>query len=113
VSYDYVGDVQTAQTDLAGALKSYRDSFAILARLAQSDPANANWQHDLASSHGKLAAVYDRQSDAAQASAELSAGRAILAALVTLGYAQWMHDLAWFNQQIVRLEAQAQQTKAN
>ena len=29
VSYDKVGDVQSAQGDLAGALKSYRDSLAI------------------------------------------------------------------------------------
>jgi predicted negative regulator of RcsB-dependent stress response len=34
VSYIKVGDVQIAQGDLAGALKSYRDSLAIFARLA-------------------------------------------------------------------------------
>ena len=42
-----IGDVQVAQGDLAGALKSYRDSLAITDRLAQSDPGNAGWQRDL------------------------------------------------------------------
>ena len=47
VSYDKVGDVQVAQGDLAGALKSFRDSLAIRERLAQSDPGHAGWQRDL------------------------------------------------------------------
>ena len=33
VSYEKIGDVQVAQGDLAGALKSYSDSFAINDRL--------------------------------------------------------------------------------
>ena len=33
--------MQLAQDDLAGALKSYGDSLAIMQRLAQSDPGNA------------------------------------------------------------------------
>ena len=47
MSYEKVGDVQVAQGDLAGALKSYRDSLAIIERLAQSDPGNSRWQRDL------------------------------------------------------------------
>jgi hypothetical protein len=42
VSYDKVGDAQLAQGDLAGALKSYFDSLAILERLAKTDPGNAD-----------------------------------------------------------------------
>ena len=57
VSYDRIGDVQVAQGDLAGALKSYRDSLAISDRLAQSDPGNASWQRDL----GVLTKVGDVQ----------------------------------------------------
>jgi tetratricopeptide (TPR) repeat protein len=38
------GDVQVAQGDLAGALKSYADSLAIDDRLAKSDPGNAALQ---------------------------------------------------------------------
>ena len=47
VSYDNVGDVQRAQGDLAGALKSYRDSLGIAEKLAKQDPSNAGWQRDL------------------------------------------------------------------
>ena len=42
-----LGDVQLAQGDLAGALKSYNDSLAIRDLLAKSDPGNAGWQRDL------------------------------------------------------------------
>jgi eukaryotic-like serine/threonine-protein kinase len=41
VSHERVGNVQVAQGDLAGALKSYNDSLAIAERLANSDPSNA------------------------------------------------------------------------
>ena len=44
MSFDKVGDVQEAQGDLAGALKSYNDSLVIRVRLAKSDPGNAGWQ---------------------------------------------------------------------
>ncbi len=47
ISYDNVGDVQVAQSDLAGALKSYRASLAIRERLASLDYSNAQWQNDL------------------------------------------------------------------
>jgi prevent-host-death family protein len=42
-----VGDVQVAQGDLAGALKSYRDGLAIADRPAKPDPGNAVRQRDL------------------------------------------------------------------
>jgi hypothetical protein len=40
--------VQRDQGDLAGALKSYRDSLAIREKLAKQDPSNAGWQADFA-----------------------------------------------------------------
>jgi hypothetical protein len=43
--------VQSAQGDLAGALKSYRDSVAIFEKFAKQDPGNAGWQADLAFSY--------------------------------------------------------------
>ena len=46
-----IGDVKTAQGDLAGALKAYQDSLAIADRLAKSDPGNAGWQRDLSVSY--------------------------------------------------------------
>jgi hypothetical protein len=47
VSYEKIGGVQQAQGDLAGALSSYKDSLAIMERLAKSDPSNAQWQREL------------------------------------------------------------------
>ena len=40
-AYDRIGDVQSDRGDLAGALKSYRDTLAILEKLAKQDPGNA------------------------------------------------------------------------
>jgi tetratricopeptide (TPR) repeat protein len=70
VSYEKVGDVQVAQGDLTGALKSYRRSLAISERLAQSDPGNAAWQRDLAISYERLADVYRQLKDRAKALAK-------------------------------------------
>ena len=42
-----IGDVQSAQGDLSGALKRYRDGLDIIEKLAKQDPGNAGWQRDL------------------------------------------------------------------
>ena len=47
VALDQQGDLQGAQGDLAGALKSYRDSLEIREKLAGQDPNNTGWQRDL------------------------------------------------------------------
>ena len=62
-----VGDVQIAQGDLAGALKSYRDSLAIIDRLAKSDPGNAGWQRELSVSLNKVGDGQTAQGDLAGA----------------------------------------------
>ena len=54
MSWNKLGDVRVAQGDLAGALRSYRDSLAITERLAKADPGNAEWQHDLSVSHERV-----------------------------------------------------------
>ena len=77
VSYDKVGDVQVAQGDLAGALKSYRDSLAITERLAKSDPGNAGWQRDLSVSYNKVGDVQMAQGDLAGALKSYRDGLAI------------------------------------
>jgi tetratricopeptide (TPR) repeat protein len=61
------GDVQAAQGDVAGALKSYRDSFAIFDRLTQFDPNNAGWQRDLSLSYVKVGNVRVARGDVAGA----------------------------------------------
>jgi tetratricopeptide (TPR) repeat protein/uncharacterized membrane protein HdeD (DUF308 family) len=63
VSYDRVGDVLKDQGDLAGALKSYRDSLAIREQLAKSDPSNAGWQRDLSVSYDNIGNVQNAQGD--------------------------------------------------
>ena len=40
--------MQRDQGDLAGALKSYRDSLGIVEKLAKQDPDNAGFQGELA-----------------------------------------------------------------
>ena len=67
MSYDKVGDVQSAQGDLAGALKSYRDSLGIAEKLAKQDPGNAGWQRDLSVSYNKVGDVQSAQGDLAGA----------------------------------------------
>ena len=66
-SHVYVGDVQVAQGDLAGALTSYNDSLAIIDRLAKSDPRNAGWQYDLGISNERIGGVQVAQGDLAGA----------------------------------------------
>ena len=67
VSQKKVGDVLLAQGDLAGALKAYRESLAIGARLAAADPSNAGWQRDLSVSQEKVGDVLLAQGDLAGA----------------------------------------------
>ena len=97
--------MQVAQGDLAGALKSYRDSLAITDRLAKSDPGNAGWQRDLSVSYAKLADAYRKSSETAEARKALASGRAIIAKLVEQhpDWAEWKRDLAWFDAQIAEL----------
>ncbi len=90
------GDVQVAQGDLAGALKSYRDSLAIADRLAKSDPGNAGWQRDLSVSYEKIGDVQVAQGDLAGAlnpiaTASRSADRL---AKADPGNAGWQRDLS-------------------
>ena len=72
-----VGDVQLARGDFADALNSYRDWFAIVEALAQSDPGNADWQRDLAVSYSKLGDVYRRSNNSNDALDALQKGQAI------------------------------------
>ena len=63
VTLDKVGEVQMAQGDLAGALKSRQDSLAIFDRLARSDPGNAGWQRDLSVSYEEIGDVQYARGD--------------------------------------------------
>jgi tetratricopeptide (TPR) repeat protein len=73
--HERIGDVQQAQGDLAAALGSYRASLAIRDRLAEADPGNAEWQHDLSVSHERIGNVQQAQGETNQAIAAF--GRAL------------------------------------
>jgi hypothetical protein len=95
----------TGAGDLAGALKSYRNSLAIADRLAKSDPGNAGWRRDLSFTFGRLALVYRQSGDNAKARDSSRQGQAIMARLTKLSpdNAVWKNDLAWFDGQIAEL----------
>ena len=96
MSYNKIGDVQVAQGDLAGALKSYSDSLAIADRLAKSDPGNAGWQRDLSVSYDKIGDVQVAQGDLAGALKSYSDSLAIRDRLAKSdpGNAGWQRDLS-------------------
>ena len=82
MSYEKVGNVQVAQGDLAGALKSCQASLAIRDRLAKADPDNASWQRDLSVSYAKLGYVFSKAGQSGKARKAFVAGRATLTALI-------------------------------
>ncbi len=96
MSYNKIGDVQVAQGDLAGALKSFSDSLAIADRLAQSDPGNAGWRRDLSVSYEKIGDVQVAQGDLAGALKSFSDSLAIRDRLAQSdpGNAGWRRDLS-------------------
>jgi tetratricopeptide (TPR) repeat protein len=89
------GDVQVAQGDLAGALKSYGAGLAIRETLAAQDPGNAGWQRDLSVSHNKIGDVQVAQGDLAGALKSFGAGLAIAEKLAAQdpGNAGWQTDV--------------------
>ena len=91
-----IGDVKTAQGDLAGALKAYQDSLAIADRLAKSDPGNAGWQRDLSVSYEKIGDVKTAQGDLAGALKAYEDSLAISDRLAKSdpGNAGWQRDLS-------------------
>ena len=48
MSKERLGETLTAKRDFAGALKAYKDGEAIALAMATKDPANLDWQYDLA-----------------------------------------------------------------
>lgn len=96
--------MQKAQGDLKAALKSYSDGLAIIDRLANADPSNAEWQRDLSGSFAKLASVHRQSGDSAKALEAFQQGHEI-SRLTKLSpdNAVWKQDLAWIDRQIKEL----------
>jgi hypothetical protein len=97
-----VGSVQEALGDFAGALKSFSDSLAIAGPLAKSDPANAEWQRDLAVVYSELAVAHMHSGAKEKAAGYLRQGQEIMERLAKLSpqNAQWSRDLAWFGRKL-------------
>ncbi len=95
-AHDKVGDVQVAQGDLKGALKSFSDSLAIFDRLAKSDPNNTGWKRDLSVSYEKVGDVQVAQGDLKAALKSFSDSLAIADRLAKSdpGNTGWQRDLA-------------------
>ena len=100
-----IGDVQVAQSDLVGALKSYRDSLAIMEPLTTSNPDNAGWQRRVAVSHAKIADTLKKSGERAEALQTLQRAHAIMVRLTALSpdNAQWKRDLDQFEARIVEI----------
>jgi hypothetical protein len=74
--------------------------------LAKADPANANWQRDLAITHGRIGVVFMQQGEKEKALAELREGRRLIAAVLKKSplNPQLPKDLAGFDAFIGQLE---------
>ncbi|MFZ1827399.1 MAG: hypothetical protein WAW42_01215, partial [Candidatus Competibacteraceae bacterium] len=81
------------------------DGLAIRDRLAQADPGNAGWQHDLSISYSKIGAIFRKTGDRANALGVLEEGQAIMVRLTQASpdNALWKQDLTWFNEEIAEL----------
>jgi tetratricopeptide (TPR) repeat protein len=77
VSYERIGDVQSAQGDLTSALSSYQQGLDIRQKLAARDPANAQWKTDLVISLWKLASTLEQQGAPQQREAGVNYQRAL------------------------------------
>ncbi len=117
VSLVELGDVKLQAGDHAGALVAYQESLDILRKLATQDPSNAEAQRDLASNperlvqrdlmvcYSRLAGVYLKEQQLAQASENLAAGHSIASRLVANfpDWAEGKEAIGWFDQNIAAL----------
>jgi tetratricopeptide (TPR) repeat protein len=95
-SHLYVGNVQVAQGDGAGALKSYRDGLMIIERLAKTDPGNTDYQRELSVAYNKIGDVQVAQGDLAGALKSYRDSLTIIDRLAQSdpGNAGWQRDLS-------------------
>ncbi|MFN9631186.1 MAG: hypothetical protein ACK59A_13290 [Cyanobacteriota bacterium] len=99
-----IGDVLKAQGDGPGALAAYQASLAIAEALAKRDPANTEWQVDLACSCGKLGTLKDVLSVSDRRS-YLERGKQIILELKQSGRLHPNQDTtAQFNEVIQKLD---------
>ncbi|WP_295302902.1 DUF4062 domain-containing protein [Accumulibacter sp.] len=102
VSHERIGDLLTAQGDLAGAGQAYAASLAIRELLAAIDPGNADWQRDLSLSHSRIGDLLKERGDLAGAGQAYAASLAIFERLAAIdpGNADWQRDLSVSHERI-------------
>ena len=92
-----------SQGDGPGALAAFQAALAIREGLAKRDPANTEWQVDVAVSCSKLGTIESLLSVAERCS-YLQRGRDILLALKESGRLHANQDyIGWFEEQLQRL----------
>jgi len=95
--------VLVAQGDGPGALAAYRKALGIAEALAARDPANTQWQTDLAVSCAKLGSLAHVQSLGVRRE-HLRRGRRILAKLKKQGRLQPNQDwIEWIDSKLAQL----------
>ena len=103
VSHNKIGDVLVAQGDGPGALAAYRKGLAIAEALAARDPANAQWQIDVAVLCSKLG-MPEQGQDVDARRGYLLRGRDILMQLKEAGRLMPNQDwIGWFDARIAEL----------
>ena len=97
MSHDRIGDVLVAQGDGPGALAAYQAGLAIAEGLAKRDPANTQWQVDVAVSYAKLGS-FDSLVSMQQRKEYLFRGLELLSALKQAGRLYPNQDwTSWFD----------------
>ena len=76
-SWIELGELFVITAALAPAVSAFRHSLAIADRLANADPGNAGWQHDLSVSHNKIGDVQVEQGNLPAALTSYQASLAI------------------------------------
>jgi tetratricopeptide (TPR) repeat protein len=96
VSYEWIGEVQVAQGNLPGALKSFREELVIGQQLAKIDPGHADWRRGLSMAYNKVGSVQLAQGDLADALTSYQASLAIREDFAKFDPANsgWQHDLS-------------------
>ena len=106
VSYNKIGDVQSAQGDLPSALSSYSKGLEIREKLAARDPANRQWKTDLVLSLWRVASVLEQQGAPQKREAGLNYQRALeLLRALAVENRLTAEQKTWISQLEARLKA--------
>ena len=104
MSHNKIGDVLVAQGDSPAALRAYQEGLAIAEALAKRDPANTQWQVDVAVSCSKLGSL-DTLLPTKDRKVYLLRGQQILLKLKEAGRLHANQDwTGWFDQALDHFE---------